>query len=769
MQNPVAQVYCANVRCQALNLQSHNFCQQCRTPLVKRYLWALGEGIEAATAGMPIADRYLLISQRILLDIKPGLPPATVEEIPAAIAPYLKLSPYKLHVPQVYGLMQLPAEGGLHREIWLLEEVPIYSNSAGGNSWSQVEHIAPGQLMPELTSLWQNAPALRQLNWLWQIAQLWQPLSSQGVVTSLFHPKLLRVEGSLIRLLQLQPDQTSTPTLKQLGRMWSEWAQSASPEIVDFLAQLCQMLVQGQVRNSEQLVDALDRAMAECDRLSARQIQIATLSDTGPSRRRNEDSCYPPSGESRNISAADLTPLAIVCDGIGGHEGGDIASRMAIESIQQQVENLAPNAENWHPTNLTLELELAVATANDAISQRNDQEKRQDRQRMGTTLVATLVRGHEIYIIHVGDSRVYRITPTGCHQVTLDDDIASREVRLGYSIYRDAVQQPISGSLVQALGMSPSTTLHPNVQRLILDEECVFLLCSDGLSDRDRVEQYWETEILPVLDGQIDVATAAQRLVQIGNTQNGHDNVTVALVYCQRLTTASPEKMAVSLPQILPVPTSSLTANTKILPPQDPLIPDASSQMKTRRLLSPPPSSIHPKAFAISFLLVGLIGSLAAGLAYWLIPGVKQLTGDGKSGNRSVESPISLPVPSPSPDPTNSSNSSLTAGSFIRLKSSPTGQNTLAVLPIAATESQIQSVQLIVPNHGVLQVVEKQLRSDSDSWLQLQVVSPNSETNKSAVPTSPAAKKTGWIQETVLKPFILETFKCPSNRLEKCE
>jgi hypothetical protein len=81
--------------------------------------------------------------------------------------------------------------------------------------------------------------------------------------------------------------------------------------------------------------------------------------------------------------------------------------------------------------------------------------------------------------------------------------------------------------------MNASSLLHPTVQRFILDENCLFLLCSDGLSDNDRVEQHWQTELLPVLEGKIDVATASQRLVAIANTENGHDNVTVGLIHCQ--------------------------------------------------------------------------------------------------------------------------------------------------------------------------------------------------------------------------------------------
>jgi len=173
------------------------------------------------------------------------------------------------------------------------------------------------------------------------------------------------------------------------------------------------------------------------------------------------------------------TALVVVCDGIGGHEGGNIASNLAIAIVQQRLQTALLAAALDDPVALTLELKRTAIAANDTIVQRNDTEHRHDRQRMGTTLVMALGRNHELYLTHVGDSRAYRITRTGYHQVTLDDDLASREVRMGYGLYRDALQQPSSGSLVQALGMNASM-LHPTVQRFFLDEECLFLLCSDG-------------------------------------------------------------------------------------------------------------------------------------------------------------------------------------------------------------------------------------------------------------------------------------------------
>lgn len=522
MENEAATLYCPNENCQALNPLTHKFCQRCSTPLPKIYLWAVVDGLSVGSSGEILADRYLVINQSVVLDTKPGLLPQTPElDDVEVIRAYLRLIPYRLNVPQVYGVMPL-TDGHSHQEILLLEKPPLL-----------VDDIQQVHLCSELITAWRDATSMRQLNWLWQLAHLWQPLLSEGVVSSLLDPYLLRVEGPLVRLLELRFDPETAPELPQLGEFWQQLLSETKPVIAEFVSVISQSLIQGEINSPEQLIAVLDRGLAELGRSQTPTIAIATKTDTGPSRQRNEDACYPPSGTLVS-KPPQPTALAIVCDGIGGHEGGNVASNLAIETIQQQVQQLTKVPyDHIDPPMLLADLELAVAVANDKISQRNDGENRQGRQRMGTTLVMALPVAHEMYITHVGDSRAYWITRHGCYQVTLDDDVASREVRLGYAVYREAVQQSASGSLVQALGMSPSTSLHPTSQRFILDEDAVFLLTSDGLSDFDRIEESWETEILPILASEVNLATVADRLVEIANTKNGHDNVTIALVHYQ--------------------------------------------------------------------------------------------------------------------------------------------------------------------------------------------------------------------------------------------
>lgn len=745
MKNDPVTLQCLNDLCREPNCQTDKFCQRCGTPLIKQYLWAVAGGIETyrfgdlvgnhyLLLGDLIGERYLLKSNRVFLDTKPGLSPEPLVEVPDTIKPYLRLVAYRLHVPQVYSLVTL---GKRRTTEILLLQAPIYTDTT----------LLEGQLMPELFSAWKDATSMRQLNWLWQIATLWQPLSTEGVASSLLEPQLLRVEGSSVRLLQLRPDHTCTPTLPQLGQMWSQLLCGAQRVIEDFLKQICQHLVQGEIHSSQQLVAILDRGLAEVGQKQTRTLKISTYTDTGPSRESNEDTCYPPNGN--NITKSpEQKALVIVCDGIGGHEGGSIASNLAIETIQQQVQQIPLDHADLDSTILSNNLEDSVCIANDKISEHNDDENRQGRQRMGTTLVMALSRTHEIYITHIGDSRAYWIRRTSCHQVTLDDDVAAREVRLGYALYSDALQHAFSGSLVQALGMSSSASLHPTVQRFVLDEDCVFLLCSDGLSDYNRVEQYWETEILPILDGKIDVANAAQRLVEIANTQNGHDNVTVGLLHYQ-VNFFEPElKLLAS--HATPATVSSISAPTTAFKDAN-ILPEDAATLNPQLL----PSQRAPRRSLMPVLLgfILLLSLCGGGVLVYL----------SKQGTRLSNTSSSTAVSSPSAVP------ALKEGMLIIIRSDITFNLTALqqdkMIPAQTLSLALQPQQGNLPAGSVLQVQGKQLTSQQDYWLNFKVCSTpgNLEPDNSKIePSSPVSNShvvqpgdEGQIQASTIEFFIL--------------
>ena len=757
--------------------------------VAKHYLWALGEGIKGCKPGDLIAGRYLVKRDRLLVDTQPEQLPEMPEEIPSVVTPYLRLFGYQLHVPQVYGLVS-SQRSKLSGDIWLLENGPILKVTES--------------LMPELADSWKGAAAMRQLNWLWQISQLWQPFIAQGVASTLLTPELQRVEGQLVRFLELQPDR-KPPNLSQLGKLWQQWLEDSHPTIANFLRQLCQQMVAGQVRNGEQLMSQLDKALAKCGRFYDRHVQIATGTDVGRARAHNEDACYPPSGTvfSGNPGSS---ACAIVCDGIGGQDGGEIASAEAIAVLRDKLDQMPLHPANWDPLSLTSKLERAACAANDKIAGRNDSEHRQGRQRMGTTLVMALAHIHELYVAHVGDSRAYWITRTGCYQVTLDDDVASREVRLGYSLYRDALEQVAAGALIQALGITSSNTLHPTVQRLPVDEDCVLLLCSDGLSDKDRVEECWEAEILPILDGSIGVASARDRLIEIANTRNGHDNVTVALIHCQAH--LRDEGNSVTELSIAPLDTpAEPIIDTDDLPTDltdPPIVGDGNAEGKTQ--LVPPDKT--KSSFSLLLKIVFLLG-LGGVFSYFFIPPVGRAidtAGESIFGKRGLISARRTPqkivesVPSPV--------KSLETGSFIEIKSSAGGElgkeGESLDLRVAIGDLTVKGT---VTAGSVLQVTNKQL-TPQGNWLELKVCSipeivpsnsPKPESNKDfstvskpalnpspavATPTpspSPVVKPTvevesaklqageiGWIQEQAAISKVVSNLALNPTQQGKC-
>jgi protein phosphatase len=586
--------------------------------------------------GELIDNRYLVKQPQIVLDTKPAQAPQAPDEPPSWISLYLKLLPFHLHIPQVYGYIPSPDER-LNMDIWLLEYGAIPLDETG-------ELIYP-ELLPTLAEVWSQASDLRQIHWLWQMAKLWHPLQKKAVVSSLLNPSLMRVNNQLLQLLELSKDEATAPNLRDLGALWAGLMPTAAANIQDFLASLTQELESGDLDRPESLIAILDYALQHYGGGQERSYEIFTRTDTGPMREHNEDACYPPTNQAITL-AHGQNPLAIVCDGIGGQEGGEIAAQLAIETLPREINRSPTTDMEVYPESHSLVLEQAIRVTNDLISQRNDQESRQERQRMGTTLVMAFAQAQEMYAAHVGDSRIYWITPHSCHQVTVDDDLASREVKLGYLLYRDAIQYPNAGALVQALGMSSATNLHPTVQRLIIDQDCVFLLCSDGLSDYDRVEQYWDSEILPLLRGEKNVTAVGESLLQLANQKNGHDNSTIALVYCRVVPKAEPVTPLVyaqAKERIIPdlydqdFDYSGDTYSGEEVVTSIPTPPPASSSVSSH---TSPPALTRVSPLVVGAIAVGVLGLLAAIAWQFLSP--------HPASNPSI-SPA--PVTSPSPTP----------------------------------------------------------------------------------------------------------------------
>ncbi len=772
-------INCPNPDCNAVNPEGAAACQNCSSALPHYYLWGVGEHATTLRPGELLNDRYLLKSDRIFLDTKPALLPESPADIPAAVLPYLHLSVYPLHMPRLYAAFETAAPKPTESSTESSTPVLMLESSALSTASTMSAEPKVPSLLPVLSKRWAEAPPLRQLSWLWQLAQMWESFQSEQVAATLLSDDLVRVDGSVVRLLALSDsstlDQSTPSTLVSLARSWQPLAAQAHSSIRFFLTELCDRLEQSQI-NAEQLCEQLGLAMSVCAQEQEVTYDLAIYTDQGPTRKRNEDACFPQNGTSLTLVSKETRAspqLLIVCDGIGGHQGGDVASKLAIATIKTQLEPVVfEKSTEISSTEIMQAIERAICAANDEIAVQNDQAHRQARDRMGTTLVLALIRGAEVYIAHLGDSRAYRISTRNCQQVTLDDDVASRQVRLGGSLYREMLTQPGAGSLVQALGMGPSQMLRPTVQRFVIDENCVFLLCSDGLSDSDRVEQFWDSVLRPLVSREVNrgvpgerttakqVDTVAQQLVSLANKYNGHDNVTVGLLNAQVLHISErmvPKTLASLLSQAVTAP-----SQTKVLSqPQ-------SGQLETELVSGASDTSsdsirsTSQRSHQNSLQKIGLIVLLLAlfgGLAYTIFPGLRENLLPGSTNQPEtvgdVDADTDQPALAPPKPPT--APIDFVVGDYLRIRqsdgvgirSTPADEDAAAGAVDANSASQLllyprpvspanasagNVIPGTIPTGGIARVLDKPTTGNQTAWVQIKVCSIPSGDDLSKVP-----------------------------------
>lgn len=258
-------------------------------------------------------------------------------------------------------------------------------------------------------------------------------------------------------------------------------------------------------------------------------LEDAGRTDVGRQRRHNEDyfgvqtkltKIENPIG--RNMEARGLY---ILCDGMGGHAGGEIASALAVKTLIEYFH------EHWNEELPDEDcIHQAVLKANQAIYDINQQDARSGSGRMGTTLVMVLVQETQVAVAHVGDSRLYRLSRRqGLEQITVDHEVGQREIKRGVEP-EIAYSRPDAYQLTQALGPRNEHFVDPDIEFFELNEDTLILLCSDGLSDNDLIETHWQTHLQPYLSSRSNLEESVNNLIELGNQYNGHDNITAILI-----------------------------------------------------------------------------------------------------------------------------------------------------------------------------------------------------------------------------------------------
>jgi protein phosphatase len=258
-------------------------------------------------------------------------------------------------------------------------------------------------------------------------------------------------------------------------------------------------------------------------------LEDAGRTDIGRQREHNEDyfsiqteikRLETPSGRSLQAKG-----LYILCDGMGGHAGGEVASALAVDTLRQYFESC------WQDQ-LPSEARIreAIYRANQAIFDLNEKNARSGSGRMGTTLVLVLIHNTEAAIAHVGDSRLYRLSRRrGLEQLTTDHEVGQREIQRGVEP-TIAYARPDAYQLTQALGPRDETFINPNVEFFELNEDLLLLLCSDGLTDNELLETYWSSHLEPLLHTQVNLEQGVSQLIDLANQHNGHDNITAVAI-----------------------------------------------------------------------------------------------------------------------------------------------------------------------------------------------------------------------------------------------
>ena len=242
-------------------------------------------------------------------------------------------------------------------------------------------------------------------------------------------------------------------------------------------------------------------------------MKFVIKSDVGQRRKVNEDAAgY---FESKNH-----IPLMMVCDGIGGHNAGEIASSMALMLIGQSWEKTEFNdieeVYQW--------LIQKIEEVNDAIYTRSTQYE--DLYGMGTTLVIASVVGNQLMIANVGDSRAYVLRNFQLKQLTEDQSLVNALLKSGEITPEEAENHPNKNIVTQSLGVTSSVEI--DFVRMTVKDEDTLLLCSDGLSDMLSLE-----EIRNVMNHYSDVEQQVEKAVQEANEAGGRDNITVVIAKIQ--------------------------------------------------------------------------------------------------------------------------------------------------------------------------------------------------------------------------------------------
>jgi protein phosphatase len=243
-------------------------------------------------------------------------------------------------------------------------------------------------------------------------------------------------------------------------------------------------------------------------------LKIAGYTDTGLRREYNQD----------HIGFDQELGIAVLADGMGGHKAGEVAAHMAVKFVLEKLRKfvLQENSVSITGSQLLEFVSNTISSSNAEIY--SAQEAEEAYKGMGTTIVATVVVGSQIYVGHVGDSRLYLYRSRTLQRLTKDHSLVQDLIDRGFYTEREARSANVGHVVTRALGTRPEVEVDANEEQLQAYD--LLLLCSDGLTD---MVSDWQ--IAEIIDENIaDLEVAAKKLIALANHYGGKDNISVILM-----------------------------------------------------------------------------------------------------------------------------------------------------------------------------------------------------------------------------------------------
>lgn len=240
-------------------------------------------------------------------------------------------------------------------------------------------------------------------------------------------------------------------------------------------------------------------------------IKAYARSDVGKVRELNEDSFY-------ISNSLDEVQLYMLADGMGGYNGGEIASRLAIQSARKYIESNFAKIEKDRDSIIQL-LGSSIEYANMIVYEKS--KENEELEGMGTTLEICLIYNNKVYIGHIGDSRIYRIRKSFIRKLTQDHSYVQKLVKDGEITQEQAEHHPKKNMLMKALGCNAFVEPDVMVKGFLKDD--ILVMCSDGLTNLVNQEEIYKTATM-------NIEQAPKELIQKANDEGGYDNITVVII-----------------------------------------------------------------------------------------------------------------------------------------------------------------------------------------------------------------------------------------------